>query len=92
MTSTRLFVGESVRETVILALVLVDTEVVLTVKFTKVSPSGTVTDDGTIASALSLDKRTVNPPAGAGPVSVTVAIELLPPFTGFGENTLRDSI
>ena len=59
-----------------------------------VLPADTVTEPltGTLAAAaLSLDNVTIEPPAGAGPVSVTVPVELLsPPVTLVGFKLIED--
>src|SRR2546422_11540638 len=60
------------------------TGLVVTVNVTLVAPTGTVTLAGTVAAVLSLDSVTCAPPAGAGPSSVTVPVELLPPVTVVG--------
>src|SRR3989442_11651563 len=60
------------------------TALVVTVNVTLVAPTGTVTLPGTVAAVLSLDSVTCAPPAGAGPSSVTVPVELLPPITVVG--------
>ena len=61
------------------------TALVVTVNVTLVAPTGTVTLAGTVAAAvLSLDSVTCAPPAGAGPSSVAVPVELLPPVTVVG--------
>ena len=58
---------------------------VVTVKLALVDPAGTVTEAGTVAAAVSLLVRLTGiPPAGAGPVSVTVPVELVPPCTDAG--------
>ena len=58
---------------------------VVTMKFALVDPAGTVTEAGTVAAAVSLLVRlTEIPPAGAGPVSVTIPVELVPPCTDAG--------
>src|SRR3989449_1057233 len=63
----------------------VPTGLVLTVKVALVAPSSTVTLAGTVAAAvLLLESVTCAPPAGAGPLSVTVPVEGLPPVTLVG--------
>jgi hypothetical protein len=52
------------------------TALVLTVQVALVAPATTVTLEGTVAAAvLLLESRTVAPPAGAGPLNVTVPVE-----------------
>jgi len=61
------------------------TTLVLTGKVALVAPAGTVTLPATVAAAeLLLDSVTCAPPPGAGPSSVTVPVELLPPATVVG--------
>src|SRR2546426_5332657 len=55
-----------------------------TVNVALVAPAGTVTLAGTVAAELLLDSATCAPPAGAGPSSVAVPVELLPPVTVVG--------
>lgn len=43
-----------------------------------VAPAGTVTEAGTVRSALSLDSETVAPPAGAGEDRVIVQVDMPP--------------
>ena len=63
-------------------VLLRDTVWVLIVNVALVAPLGTVTFAGTLATeVLLLDSDTSAPPAGAGPVSVTVPVEGLPPTT-----------
>lgn len=68
------------------------TRTVVTVKVAVVPPLGTVTFEGTLANeGLLLESATTLPEAGAGPFSVTVPVEELPPRTdvGFKETELR---
>jgi hypothetical protein len=60
------------------------TALVLTGKVALVAPAATVTLPATVAAELLLDSVTGAPPAGAGPFSVTVPVELLPPVTVVG--------
>jgi len=58
------------------------TMLVLTVKVALVDPDGMVALAGTVAAdVLLLDSDTAAPPAGAGPLRVTVPTEELPPVT-----------
>src|SRR5437762_11453705 len=69
------------------------TAVVLTVKVAVVLAAGTVTVEGTLAAALLLESVTCAPPAGAGPLSVTVPVEdCVPPVTLVGFNVSEEKI
>ena len=62
------------------ALELLLTAAVVTVKFADVAAAATLTDGATVRVALEFDSVTLAPPAGAGWVSVTVQVleELAP--------------
>ena len=64
---------------------------VLTAKLDEIAPSGTVTLDGTLAAGWLLESITTAPPAGAGPLNVSVACEDWPPitFVGFSRSEAR---
>jgi hypothetical protein len=65
--------------------VLLTTGLVVTVNVAVVAFAATVTLAGTWAAAvLLLDSVTTAPPAGAGPFSVTVPVDELPPSTEVG--------
>jgi hypothetical protein len=69
------------------------TALVLTVNVALVAPAATVTLESTLAVAvLPLESAICAPPAGAGPLSVTVPVEELPPVTlgGFSESDDRE--
>ena len=71
------------------------TALVLTVNVTLLAPTGTVTLEGTLAAALLLERATCAPPAGAGPLIVTVPVEdCRPPITlvGFRVTDERESV
>ena len=57
------------------------TGLVVRLKLALVPPAGTVTLEGTVAAGSLLESVTCAPPAGAGPFSVTVPVEGLPPVT-----------
>ena len=64
---------------------------VVTVNVAELLPGGTVTLAGTLATeGLLLDSPTTVPPAGAGPLRVTVPVEELPAFTVDGESVNDD--
>jgi hypothetical protein len=64
---------------------------VVTEKGALVDPAGTVTLDGVVATrVLLLARETTAPPLGAGPFSVTVPFEELPPVTVDGLKTSED--
>jgi len=63
-----------------------------TVKVTLLLPAGTVTVEGTLAAALLLESVTCAPPAGAGPLSVTVPVDdCTPPTTLVGFNVSEET-
>ena len=64
----------------------------VTVKVAPVAPAGMVTLAGVLAEALSSDKVTTTPPAGAGPVKRAVPVESLPPGTVEGFNDTEESV
>src|SRR5438445_1353844 len=70
------------------------TTLVVIVNVALVALAGTVTLPDTVAAELLLDSVTCAPPVGAGPSSVTVPVELLPPVTvvGFTASEVRRTL
>jgi len=65
---------------------------VVTVKAALVTPTGIVTLAGTVATVVSLlERETMAPAVGAGPLSVTLPVEGDPPLTlvGFSVSEVR---
>ncbi len=65
---------------------------VVTVKAALVAPAGMVTVAGTVAAVVSLlERETMAPAVGAGPLSVTLPMEGDPPLTlvGFSVSEVR---
>jgi len=76
-----------------LAEVVRRTPDVFTVKVALVAPAGTVTLEGTLAAPLSLESATCAPPAGAGPLSITVPVEdCKPPTTLVGFRVREETV
>src|SRR5882762_9600237 len=68
------------------------TALVLIVKFALLLPAGTVTLEETLAAPLLLESVTCAPPAGAGPLSVTVPVDdCVPPVTLVGFNVSEET-
>ena len=70
---------------------MVETGTVVTVNVAVVAPATTVTDAGTVALALLLERVTLRPPVGAAPLMVTVPVEELPPTTEVGLRTTPET-
>jgi hypothetical protein len=64
---------------------------VVTVNVALVAPAATVTLAGTAAPDTLLERETTAPPLGAAPLSVTVPIDVDPPFTVAGLSATEDS-
>src|ERR1700682_103334 len=76
-----------------LAEVVTRTMDVFTVKVALVAPAGTVTLEGTLPARLLLESSTCAPPAGPGPLSVTVPVEdCLPPMTLVGFRSSEETV
>ena len=69
------------------------TLLVVTVNVALLAPAATVTFAGTVAAAvLPLERETVAPPLGAGPLRVTVPVEEDPPLTLVGLSATDESV
>ena len=74
-------------------LVEIRTIDVCTVNVALVLPAGTVTLAGTLAAPLLLDSVICAPPAGAGPLSVTVPVDdCAPPVTLVGFRVSEETV
>ena len=73
---------------VIVAIVCLATAVVLAVNVADVFPADTVTNRGTLAAPLLLDRLILIPPDGAAPVRVTVPFPAVRPMTVVGLNAI----
>jgi hypothetical protein len=66
---------------------------VRTVKLAPIAPVATVTLDGTVATAvLLLMSNKTAPPAGAGPLNLTVPVADVPPRTQAGKTESEESV
>ncbi len=68
------------------------TALVVMPKVALVALAGMVTLDGTWAAALSLERATIAPPDGAGPLRVTVPVEPWPPPTVDGLTPIESRV
>jgi hypothetical protein len=68
------------------------TALVLTVNVALLAPAVTVTVEGTLAAPLLLRSCICAPPAGAGPLSVTVPVEGDPPVTLVGFSVSEERV
>ena len=69
---------------VIFAVVVAVTAAVFATKMPEVFPDAMVTDPGTVAEPLLLERETEIPPIGAAVPMVTVPLDVFPPFTEAG--------
>src|SRR6266705_3596221 len=69
------------------------TALVLIVKVALLLPAGTITLEDTLAAPLLLESITCAPPAGAGPLSVTVPVDdCAPPVTLVGFKVSEETV
>ncbi len=68
------------------------TALVVTVNVALLAPAATVTLPGTVAVDVLLLRVTAAPPAGAGPLSVSVPVEEEPPLTVVGLSATDESV
>jgi hypothetical protein len=89
-TVRRLLCETPLRVAVIVAVEITETADVVSVKVALVKPGGTVTVSGAWTAELPLETAMTAPPAGAGPTSVMVPLEFVPPVTvgGFSVSKL----
>jgi len=89
-TVRRLLCETPLRVAVIVAVEITGTLDVVTLKIMLLAPGGIVVSGGTWTAELSLETVRTAPSAGAGPVSITVPVEVDPPVTvgGFSVSKL----
>ena len=75
-----------------MAVVETRTMDVLTLKVALLAPAGTITLEGTLTALLLLESATCAPPAGAGPLRVTVPVEDVPPITLVGLSISEETV
>ena len=75
------FVEKTPRAAIIAPPVAVETDLVVTGKVATMAPAWTVTLGGTVAAEFWFDSVMMYPPAGAGPLMVTLPVDPLPPVT-----------
>ena len=73
-------------------VVSTETAVVVTAKVAVLALAATVTLAGTVAAGLLLVSPTTTPPVGAGPLSVTVPVDGVPPTTLAGFTATEDNV
>jgi hypothetical protein len=78
-------------EPLMVAAIVPPTVRVTTVNVAVAAPAGTVTLGGTVTGSA-LDRDTIAPPAGAAPLSVTVAFTVPPPTTVDALSVIEDSV
>jgi hypothetical protein len=69
-----------------------DTAVVYTWNVALVAPAETVTLEGTLAAPLLLARVICAPPAGAGPLNVTIPVDCTPPTTLVGFRVSEETV
>jgi hypothetical protein len=85
VTVTAAFLSTPAYEAEMMTVEFAETCFVFTVNVRDSAPAGMVSVLGTCAmAAVPLAKVTTTPPAGAGPLRVTVPLEDVPPFTVAG--------
>jgi len=80
------------RDAEMVGVLFLGTTLVVALKVAEVTPAGTVSVEGTVATdVLLLARMTTAPPVGAGLFRLTVPVDVVPPTTLIGFSTREET-